>query len=76
MVNAIVDWLREQRKRLSLLANDAVQMGTYSELALSDAARRLYTPPSNHQDQNIPARAFDFDIIRNVSIDTLDEPKV
>jgi len=25
---------------------------------------------SNHQDQNIPARAFDFDILRNVSIDT------
>ncbi len=76
MVNAIVDWLREKRKRLSLLANDAVQMGTYSELALSDASSASYTPPCNHQDQHIPARAFDFDIIRKVSIDTLDEPKV
>lgn len=61
MVNAIVDWLRETRKWL--LADDAVQIGSYSGLALNDAFwRHIHLP--NHQDQNIPARAFDFDIIR------------
>ncbi len=64
MVKAIVDWLWETNKWL--FARGAVQTGK-SELA---RAARRYIHPFNRQDQNIPARAFGFDVILHVAIDT------